>query len=86
MLLRDFSNKHNNLFTGANLMKTTVSVPGKGANAAATAQYEREPIKLLERIGSTTVEVSIHFNKSSKETMEDKILRLIEREAIKNAD
>ena len=40
-----------------------------------------KPLKLLKRIGSTNYEVSVFFSNTSKETMEDKILRLIEREA-----
>jgi hypothetical protein len=40
-----------------------------------------KPRKLRKRIGSTTYEVSIHFSETSTETLEDKILRLIEREA-----
>ena len=58
-------------------MYTTATMPDKGASAATTSQKGSEPVKLLERIGSTTVEVSIHFSKTSKETMEDKILRLL---------
>lgn len=54
------------------------------ANSAALTRESVEPVKLLERIGSTTIEVSIHFSKTSKETMEDKILRLIEREVTEN--
>ena len=40
-----------------------------------------KPQKFLKRIGSTNYEVSIHFSQTSKETLEDKIFRLIEREA-----
>jgi hypothetical protein len=40
-----------------------------------------EPITMLRRIGSTTFEVSVRFSGTSKETIEDKILRLIGREA-----
>jgi len=49
-------------------------------SAAATAQEGREPVKLLKRIGSTTYEVNVHFSTTSKETMEDKLLRLLEWE------
>jgi len=66
-------------------MYTTASAPVTGASAATTAPKEREPIKLRERIGSTTIEVSIHFSNASKETMEDKILRLVGREVAKDA-
>lgn len=41
---------------------------------------EREPLTLQKRCGSTTYVVSIHFCEEAKETLEDKILRLIERE------
>jgi hypothetical protein len=54
-------------------------------SAAKKPENKAEPLKLLNRIGSTTYEVSVHFSKTSKETLEDKILRLIEREAINNA-
>ena len=48
--------------------------------AAMTPEREGEPVKLLRRIGSTTVEVTVHFSNTSKETLEDKLLRMIERE------
>lgn len=48
----------------------------QGANAHA------EPLNMRKRIGSTVYEVRIHFNQDAKETMNDKILRLIRSEAI----
>jgi hypothetical protein len=42
---------------------------------------ESEPSKLLTRIGSATYKVSIRFSETSKETIEDKILKLVERGA-----
>jgi hypothetical protein len=39
-----------------------------------------EPRILRKRIGSTTIEVSIRFSETSTETLEDKLLRLMERE------
>lgn len=33
---------------------------------------------IKKRIGSTTYKVSVHFNQNSRETMNDKILRLIQ--------
>jgi thioredoxin reductase len=50
-----------------------------GGNAAS------EPVKLLRRIGSTTVEVTVHFSQTSKETMADIVRRLLEREVDKVA-
>ena len=52
-------------------------------NGAATKpRIERaEPRKLRKRIGSTTIEVSIRFSETSTESYEDKLLRLMVREA-----
>ncbi len=50
----------------------------------ATATVPKKDVKapvLIKRIGSTTFTVNIHFSKTVKETAEDKIFRLIEREA-----
>jgi hypothetical protein len=50
-------------------------------NAAAIHKSNKpKPKTLLKRIGSTAYVVSVCFSKTSKETMEDKIFRLIERE------
>jgi hypothetical protein len=62
---------------GVNLMYTAAE---KSAVGTQGVKADAEPVKLLERIGSTTFEVTIHFSSTSKETMEDKLLRLIERE------
>ena len=40
-----------------------------------------EPGAFTKRIGSTTYRVSVHFSKTSRETVKDKILRLIKDEA-----
>lgn len=40
-----------------------------------------EPLNMRKRIGSTVYEVRVHFNQDAKETMNDKILRLIRNEA-----
>ncbi|WP_313527630.1 transposon-encoded TnpW family protein [Anaerotignum sp.] len=49
----------------------------------AANQQSNKPLRLTKRIGSTTYKVSVHFSKTSKETMGDKILRLIEKDKIK---
>ena len=61
-------------------MSTTVK-----KDAAKTPKREGEPVKLLRRIGSTTVEVVIHYSNTESETLEDKLLRMIEREVQENA-
>ena len=36
--------------------------------------------QMIAKLGNTTYEVNIHFSKTSKETMTDKVLRLIRNE------
>ena len=60
-------------------MSTTVK------NDAARTPNEAEPVKLLRRIGSTTYEVTVHFSNDKHETMEDKLLRIMEREVRNDA-
>ena len=62
-------------------MKSTTA----NTSAATTTPRECEPIKLLKRIGSTTVEVTVHFSKTGNETMADITRRLLEREVAKIA-
>ena len=57
----------------------------KSAARTQSGNAHAEPINLTKRIGSTTYTVSVHFNRGSKESVEDKILRLIEREVDKIA-
>jgi hypothetical protein len=42
---------------------------------------ETEQPDLVKRIGKTTYKVSVHFSTTSKETMSDKIKRLLRYEA-----
>jgi len=49
------------------------------------ASDKGKPLTLRKRIGSTVYTVTVHFNEKSKESLEDKILRLIEREVNNNA-
>jgi hypothetical protein len=48
--------------------------------AKTSRQAESEPAKFVKRIGSTDYQISVRFSERAKETFEDKILRLIERE------
>ena len=41
--------------------------------------------QFTKRIGSTVYNVRVHFKQDAKETMEDKILRILESEATKIA-
>lgn len=51
--------------------------------ARAATEHTDKPLRMTKRIGSTTYKVSVHFSRTSKETMGDKILRLIETDAAK---
>lgn len=44
-----------------------------------------EPRSFTKRIGSTNYRVSVHFSKTSRETMNDKILRLIKNDTSEKA-
>jgi len=58
---------------------TTTAV--KTASAAKTSrQTESEPSMLRKRVGSTDFIINVRFSQSAKETIEDKILRLIKSE------
>ncbi len=46
----------------------------------AKKEQPRESGVFTKRIGSTTYRVSVHFSKTSRETVNDKILRLIKSE------
>ena len=38
--------------------------------------------KMTKKVGNTTYDVFIHFSKTSKETMTDKVMRLIRNEVM----
>ena len=44
-------------------------------------ENQPETLTMYKRIGSSAYEVTIHFSQTSKETMPDKIFRLIKNEA-----
>ena len=41
----------------------------------------QEPRRFVKRIGSTNYRVNVHFSDTSKETINDKIIRLIKSES-----
>ena len=56
----------------------TIPLPvTEGGNAPPV---QDAPPALVQKIGNTTYEVSFHFSTTSRETMSDKINRLIRRE------
>ena len=52
------------------------------AKPSAAEKSGNKPLQLTKRIGATTYKVSVHFSETSKETMGDKIIRLIKSEAV----
>ena len=56
-------------------MQTTQNVVAETA-----VRDEREPLTMQKRVGSTTYVVSVRFCETAKETLEQKMLRLIEQE------
>jgi hypothetical protein len=44
---------------------------------STTTSKQTQPVNMRKRIGSTVYEVRVYFNKDAKETMDEKILRLI---------
>ena len=56
-------------------MQTTLNVVAETA-----VRDEREPLTMQKRVGSTTYVVSVRFCENAKETLEQKMLRLIEQE------
>jgi len=54
-------------------------------NSAAAENHQSEPPKYEKRIGSTVYRVTVHFSPTSTETIEDKLLRLMESEVRESA-
>jgi hypothetical protein len=59
------------------MAETKGTTQRKGANAPA--------FNIRKRIGYTTYEVEARFNPASRETLDDKILRLVRGETIKDS-
>ena len=57
----------------------------KSAAVTSRRNAESEPVKLRKRIGSTDYVINVRFNPSATETLEQKLLRLIESEVTKIA-
>ena len=60
-------------------METRVTRPQEAPQEATTNTSSDTPV-LTMKIGNTTLLIGIHFNQDSKETMEDKIRKLIRRD------
>ena len=49
-------------------------------------QGEKQTAVIYKRIGKTLYKIRVHLNGESKETIDDKIFRLIANEAVTNAE
>ncbi len=54
----------------------------KAVTEIKTEQKPQEARTFTRRIGSTTYRVGVHFSGNSRETMNDKIVRLIRNESV----
>ena len=48
---------------------------------STTTKAKTEQPGFVKRIGKTTYKVNVHFSTTSKETMSDKIIRMLKNEA-----
>ena len=51
------------------------------AHAPANGNTAPAPRTITRRIGNTNYKVNVHFSRTSRETMNDKIIRMIKNEA-----
>ena len=73
------------LGTSTNIILRVATYRKKGRYTIAIIQpAEAKTSIIYRRIGSTTYKVRVHFSDTAQETMNDKILRLIQREAVTN--
>ena len=52
----------------------------------AENESRKNYVTLTRRVGNTNYKVRVHFNETGEETMEDKILRMIQRDALNLPD
>jgi hypothetical protein len=64
---------------------TTMKQAVKTAAAMHGETAVAEPVKVLKRVGSTQFVVNVRFSENETETLEDKLLRIIESEVRNSA-
>lgn len=57
-----------------------ISTTESAISANSSEESKSDTPKLVKKIGSTTYEISMFFSKTSKETISDKIMRLIKND------
>jgi hypothetical protein len=58
------------------IMKGRLIIP-RATEAPAMPDNHPQPMLMTKHIGSTTYRVTVHFSRTSQETLDDKIIRLI---------
>ncbi len=71
-------NAHQHHTTGCDLPQE------RKANIVIIQPAEAKPATIYRRIGSTTYKVRVHFSDTAQETINDKILHLIQHESVTN--
>ena len=63
-----------------NLLNSTYPQKGDCMEKNTINNQQTAPAIMQKRIGTTTYQVAVHFSKTSKETIKDKIMRLIKND------
>ena len=73
--------------TSINIISRVAAYRKKGRKKiiATIQSSEKNTATIYRSIGSTTYKVRVHFSDTTQETMNDKILHLIQHEAVTNA-
>ena len=74
--------RHKWIVAGQRKESRTITSENKTDTTANPIQ-DNKPMRLTKKIGSTTYKVSVHFSRTSKETVDDKIIRMIQNEAVR---
>lgn len=51
-------------------------------NESESTNHKSNSVTLTRRVGNTNYKVQVHFSETGEESMEDKILRMIQRDAL----
>lgn len=75
--------KLNTDYSGGNKSTNQFYHEGGSRSMQTATATDKEAVTFTRRIGSTVYRVGVHFSRTSKETMHDKITRLVKNEAVK---
>lgn len=78
-------NTFTNIIQGLRPQRNNIASQEREVTINKTNCANHQPAVLYRRIGSTTYKVRVHFSDTGTETMNDKIVRLIQNEALTSA-